>query len=230
MQDGFSLPEALKPVVIFGSGPYAQVAAVYLARDSPRTVVGYTVDDEYTNGETLQGLPLLPFSAFSSLYPPGSADLLVAVGFGGVNRTRREIFERCRGLGYDFASYASSHAMIMSDHPIGPNTFVFEANVVQPFVTIGENVVVWSGNHIGHHSTIGDHVFIASHAVISGNVTIGEMSFIGVNATLRDGITIAPRCIVGAGALVLRDLEEGTVLAATATPEHRRRSWELHNF
>ena len=48
---------------------------------------------------------------------------------------------------------------------IGENTFIFEANVVQPGVTVGDNVVLWSGNHIGHDSVIEDHCFIASHAV-----------------------------------------------------------------
>jgi sugar O-acyltransferase (sialic acid O-acetyltransferase NeuD family) len=219
-----------KPVVIFGAGPFAQVAAVYLERDSPREVVAYTVDREYADAEVFAGLPLIPFDELAELHPPENADLLVATGFSGVNRVRREIFERCRERGYGFVRYVSSRAMVMADAPIGANTFVFEANVVQPFVEIGENVVVWSGNHIGHHSRIADHCFIASHAVIAGSVTIGESCFIGINATIRDGVTIGSGCVVGAGALVLGDLDEGTVLAATATPPHRRKSWELRNF
>ena len=34
-------------VVIFGVGAFAQVAAVYLRKDSPREVIAYTVDGEY---------------------------------------------------------------------------------------------------------------------------------------------------------------------------------------
>jgi len=219
-----------KPVVIFGAGSFAQVAAVYLERDSPRQVLAYTVDGDYVGSDSFAGLPLLAFEALADEYPPERVDLLVATGFRGVNAVRREIYERCKQAGYSFVSYVSSRAMVMSDHPIGENTFVFEANVIQPFVEIGDNVVVWSGNHIGHHSRIGSHCFIASHAVISGHVTIGESCFIGVNATFRDGIAIAPRCVIGAGALVLADQEEGTVLAAQATPVHPRKSWELRNF
>jgi sugar O-acyltransferase (sialic acid O-acetyltransferase NeuD family) len=193
-------------------------------------VLGYTVDRDYATEGSFSGLPLIPFDELQRSHPPDRVDLLVATGFAGVNRVRREIFERCRESGYDFVRYVSSHAFVMNDHPVGANTFVFEANVIQPFVTIGDNVVVWSGNHIGHHSTIEDHCFIASHAVVSGNVTIRESCFIGVNATIRDGVTLGPRCVVGAGALVLGDLEEGTVLAAAGTAAHRRKSWELRNF
>jgi sugar O-acyltransferase (sialic acid O-acetyltransferase NeuD family) len=219
-----------KPVVIFGTGSFAEVAAVYLEKDSPYEVVAYTVDGEYATAESFAGKPLIRFERLSDSYPPGSADLLVATGFGGVNGVRKDIYERCKGLGYGFVSYVSSRALMMSDRPVGENTFIFEANVVQPFVEIADNVVLWSGNHIGHHSRIESHCFIASHVVISGHVTIGERCFIGVNATLRDGISIAPRCVIGAGALVLGDQEEGTVLAGTPTPVYHKKSWELSNF
>ncbi len=219
-----------RPVVIFGTGSFAQVAAVYLAKDSPREVVAYTVDGEYLDAETLEGLPVIAFEELLHSHPPDRVDLLVATGFKGVNTLRQEIYQRCKKAGYRFVSYVSSRAMVMSDHEVGENTFVFEANVVQPFVEIGDDVVLWSGNHIGHHSRIANHCFIASHAVISGHVTIGQNCFVGVNATFRDGITIGPRCVIGAGALVLADQEEGTVVGGTATPIHPKKSWELRNF
>jgi sugar O-acyltransferase (sialic acid O-acetyltransferase NeuD family) len=220
----------VKPVVIFGVGAFAQVAEVYLRKDSPREVVAYTVDGAYATDDHFAGLPVVAFEDLLDSHPPNRVDLLVATGYRGANGVRRSIYERCRQQGYGFVKYVSSDAMVMSEEGVGENTFVFEANVIQPFVQIGNNVVVWSGNHIGHHSRIGDHCFIASHAVISGHVAVGEMSFIGVNATLRDGIDLGPRCVIGAGAVVLKDQEEGTVLRAVDAPLHPRKSWELRNF
>jgi sugar O-acyltransferase (sialic acid O-acetyltransferase NeuD family) len=219
-----------KPVVIFGVGAFAQVAEAYLRRDGGREVVAYTVDGEYVTADSFAGLPVVAFEDLQQSHPPDRVELLVATGFKGVNKVRRGIYERCKQEGYGFVTYVSSKAMVMSEQPIGENTFVFEANVIQPFVEIGDDVVVWSGNHIGHHSRIESHCFIASHAVISGHVEIGEESFVGVNATFRDGITIGPRCVIGAGAVVLADQREGTVLKATPAPEHPRKSWELRNF
>ncbi len=219
-----------KPVVIFGAGQFGEVASVYLTRDSPREVLAFTVDGEYVDRDTVGGLPLIAFEELLESHPPDRVDLLVALGYQGVNRARREIYERCKQLGYGFVTYVSSRAMTMTDRPIGENTFVFEANVVQPFVEVGDNVVLWSGNHIGHHSRIGSHCFIASHVVVSGNVAIGESCFIGVNATFRDGISVGARCVVGAGAVVLADQEEGTVLGASATPAHVKKSWELRHI
>jgi sugar O-acyltransferase (sialic acid O-acetyltransferase NeuD family) len=219
-----------KPVVIFGAGSFAQVAAVYLTKDSPRNVVGYTVDGRYLTGNTFAGLPIVAFEDLLESHPPERVDLLVATGFRGVNQIRRGIYERCKQAGYELVTYVSSGSSVMTDEPLGDNVFVFEANVIQPFVEIGHDVVLWSGNHVGHHSRIEDHCFIASHAVISGHVTIGEASFVGVNATFRDGISLGPSCVVGAGAVVLADQSEGTVLRATEAGTHPRKSWELRNF
>jgi sugar O-acyltransferase (sialic acid O-acetyltransferase NeuD family) len=219
-----------KPVVIFGAGQFGEVAAVYLSKDSPREVVAFTVDGEFVTAKTIGGLPLLAFEELLESHPPDRVELLVALGYQGVNALRKSIYERCKQLGYQFVTYVSSGAMTMTDHPIGENTFVFEANVIQPFVEIGDNVVLWSGNHIGHHSRVGDHTFIASHAVVSGNVTIGESCFVGVNATFRDGISVGPRCVIGAGAVVLADQDEGTVLGATATVAHPKKSWQLRHI
>ena len=111
---------------------------------------------------------------------------------------------------------------------IGENSFVLEASVIQPFVTIGHNVVIWSGSHLGHHMTIGNDCFLSSHVVAGARPAIGEGCFIGLNATIRDGVTVAPHCVIGAGTLIMRDTREGEVYRAEPTrpapyPSHKCR-------
>jgi sugar O-acyltransferase (sialic acid O-acetyltransferase NeuD family) len=217
----------LSEVVVFGTTDFAQVAAEYLRADSPHEVVAFTVHERYIEERELLGLPVVPFEQLAERYPPSSTAMFVAIGFSGVNRTRRAMYEECKGKGYELVSYVSSKALPFGELEVGDNTFVFEANVIQPFVRIGSNVIVWSGNHIGHHSRIGDHCFIASHAVISGNVRIGEETFVGVNATFRDGVKVAPRNVIGAGALIMRDTEEGDVFSVPGTKPRDMKSWDL---
>jgi sugar O-acyltransferase (sialic acid O-acetyltransferase NeuD family) len=214
-------------VVVFGTTDFAQVAAEYLRRDSPHEVVAFTVHERYIEKPDLLGLPVVPFEQLEERHPPSGTSMFVAIGFSGVNKTRRAMYEECKGRGYELISYVSSRALPFGELELGDNTFVFEANVIQPFVRIGSNVIVWSGNHIGHHSRIGDHCFIASHAVISGNVRIGEECFVGVNATFRDGVKVAPRCVIGAGALIMRDTEEGAVFSVPGTKPRDMKSWDL---
>jgi sugar O-acyltransferase (sialic acid O-acetyltransferase NeuD family) len=217
-------------LVIFGVGDYARVAHAYLQQDSAYRTVAFTVHRRYVEAPTVGGVPVVPFESLRESHPPDRHSMLVAVGFSRVNRLRTEIYEETRALGYQHITYVNSRAYRWGEVEVGDNTFVFEANVLQPNVRIGRNVVLWSGNHIGHDTTIGDHCFIASHAVISGNVTIGHSCFVGVNATFRDGITVAPRCVIGAGALIMKDTEEGEVYAVRGTQAIATRSWDLRGF
>jgi sugar O-acyltransferase (sialic acid O-acetyltransferase NeuD family) len=205
-----------KPVVIFGAGDFARIACVYLTKDSPHEVAAFTVHRQYLTAPELLGKPLVPFETLTESHPPDRYAMLVAMGFSKVNRVRAEIYAQCKALGYELITYVNSKAMQWGELSIGDNCFIFEGNVLQPFVKIGNNVVLWSGNHIGHDATIGDHCFVASHAVISGNVRVGPYSFIGVNATLRDGVVIAPQCVIGAGALILKDTQPEGVYKGTS--------------
>jgi sugar O-acyltransferase (sialic acid O-acetyltransferase NeuD family) len=217
-------------VVIFGLGDFARIARIYLAEDSEHEVVAFTANERYVQSDRLDDLPVVPFESLPETHAPDRYSMFVAIGFSGVNEARKEVYDRCRELGYELISYVNSKATYWGKLELGANCFVFEENVIQPNVRIGNNVILWSGNHIGHDSTIEDHVFIASHAVISGNVTIGESSFIGVNATFRDGIHVAPRCVIGAGALIMKDTLEGGVYSVRGTEPLEKKSWELTGF
>lgn len=224
-QEGF----VSKDVVLFGNGDFARVASVYLEQDSPHQVAAFSVHEAYRTQPTLLGKPVVPFEKLPHEFPSEQCDMFVAVGFSKLNKVRAEICAACRAMGYRLISYVNSRAAVWGHVEMGDNCFIFENNVVQPFVKIGRNTIVWSGNHLGHDAVIGDDCFITSHAVISGNAKIGKRCFIGVNATIRDGVTIGDECVVGAGALILKDAAPGSVFQGQATevsrvPSHRLRA------
>ena len=206
-----------KPLVIFGSTDIAQLANYYFSTDSEYEVVAFTVDAAYKTETTFCDLPIIAFEEITKYYAPDQCDIFVALGYSKVNAVRKEKYLAAKALGYQLASFISSHATVLNNGQIGENCFIFEGNIIQPFVTIGNNVTLWSGNHIGHHSTIKDHCFIASHVVVSGGVEIGEQCFIGVNTTLRDHIQIGERCVIGAGSLLLANAEPDGVYIGAAT-------------
>lgn len=220
----------MKKVVIFGAGDFAQVAFLYLSKDSRYQVVAFTIHQELIKERKFRGLDVIPFEKIEEIYPPGQFAIFVAIAYKKLNRAREEIYHLCKQKGYELVTYVNSKALVSDEVEIGDNCFIFENNVIQPFVKIGNDVIIWSGNHIGHHSVIGEHCFIASHAVISGRVKIGPRCFIGVNATLRDGIVVAADCVIGAGALVLKDTKEGGVYVERETKAASLRGSELKTF
>lgn len=216
--------------IIFGTTLFAEVAQVYLAQDSLYQIDAFTVHERFIVKNELLGLPVTPFEQVVDRYPPSEYAIFVAIGFKRLNALRTEIYEACKELGYEMVRYVNSKATHWGHLSIGDNTFIFEENVLQPFVKIGNNTVLWSGNHVGHHSTIGNNCFIASHAVISGSVTIGDRCFIGVNASIHDGVTVAPGCIIGAGATIAKDTIENGVYRGPRTEAADIRSNQLRNF
>jgi sugar O-acyltransferase (sialic acid O-acetyltransferase NeuD family) len=194
-------------IVLFGTDQFAEVAHYYLEKDSPYKVVAFTVDKRYLKEKTKFGLPVVPFEEVQKKYPPTLFKMFIAIGYSNGNTTREEKYKAAKEKGYQLITYVCSKAIVWDNVKLGDNCFVFEANVIQPYVSIGNDVIIWSGNHIGHHSSIADHCFIASHAVISGGVKIERNCFVGVNVTMRDAITIREGCILGAGALIVKDTE-----------------------
>jgi sugar O-acyltransferase (sialic acid O-acetyltransferase NeuD family) len=217
-------------VIIFGVGQMAEVAHYYLTDDSPHEVVAFTVDSGYIKEPQHFGLPVVPFEDVERVYPPGDYRMFLPISYRGVNQVRSAKYASARDKGYSLISYVSSKATVWTGLAVGDNCFIFENNVIQPFVEIGNDVILWSGNHIGHHTTIGDHCFVASHAVISGNVTIEPHCFVGVNATIRDGVTIGRASVIGAGALILRSAAPESVFMGAATRPTPMRSSELENI
>ena len=203
----------MKRLVLIGAGEFAEIAFQYFSHDSDYEVAAFSVDAEFIKSPELEGLPIVPYGELLDRYPPSDYDVFVAIPSTQLNRLRTRFYNDAKQKGDRFATYVSSRAFVWRNAKIGENTFIFENNVIQPFVTIGNNCVLWSGNHVGHRSVISDNVFVTSHAVISGYCNIGESSFIGVNATINDHVTIGARCVIGSGSLIARDTEPDKIYA-----------------
>jgi sugar O-acyltransferase (sialic acid O-acetyltransferase NeuD family) len=211
-----------RPLVLIGAGEFAQIACEYFEHDSDRDVVAFSVERDYLKQPVLAGRPVVAYESLEENYPPSDFDVFVAIPASELNRVRTRFYLDAKARGYAFATYVSTRAFVWRNAEVGENSFIFEGNVIQPFVGIGNNCILWSGNHVGHRTVVRDHVFVASHAVISGYCDIGERSFIGVNATFNDHVKVAADNIIGAGALVTRDTEPGRIYVgspARAVPD-----------
>lgn len=213
--------------MIFGTGSFAEVVNFYFTFDSLYRVVAFTVHREHIQKPEFCNLPVVPFEEIDKLFPPESHKMFVAVGYKNVNAVRARICREVKAKGYTLANYLCSKCTHWGDTKIGENTFIFEDNTIQPFVTVGDNTIIWSGNHIGHHSKIGNNCFITSHVVISGHVEVGSGCFIGVNATLRDSIKVGDSCVIGAGALIMKSTRDKEVFVGERTKKFEKSSDEI---
>ena len=207
-----------RKLVIAGDSAFAEVAYEYFQNDSRYDVVAFAVEREFLERDQLLGIPVVPFEELALRYPPQSHDVYAAIVYSGLNRLRTRLARAAKDAGYGLASYISSRAFVWRNVRIGEHCFIFEDNVVQPFVTVGNNVVLWSGNHIGHHSRINDNVFVSSHVVVSGFCEIGDNCFLGVNVAVANNVKIARDCWIGPGVLIGKNTKDGE-LYRSSEPE-----------
>jgi sugar O-acyltransferase (sialic acid O-acetyltransferase NeuD family) len=198
----------------------------YLTNDSDHEVVAFTVNEEFLDEKEYKGLPVVPFESIEETYPPGEYSMYVAMGYRKMNKIRARLYEEAKAKGYELITYISSNCSFEAEE-IGDNCFIFEENTIQPYVKIGNDVVIWSGTHVGHRAKIGDHCFISSQIVISGYVEMGPYCFCGVNATFRDQLKIGASTLIGAGAVIMKDTEEGEVYVAPRTKPREQKSDEI---
>jgi sugar O-acyltransferase (sialic acid O-acetyltransferase NeuD family) len=201
-------------LIILGDSAFAEIAYEYFQHDSRYEVAAFAVERAFLKRDTLMGLPVIAFEDLSSRYPAHSHDVYAAIVYSQLNRLRTRIANAAKQRGYALASYISSKAYVWPNVKLGEHCFIFENNVLQPFVTIGNNVVLWSGNHIGHHSRIHDNVFVTSHVVLSGFCEVGENSFLGGNAMVANNVRVARDCWIGPGVVISRDTLDGALYRA----------------
>jgi sugar O-acyltransferase (sialic acid O-acetyltransferase NeuD family) len=207
----------MKKVIIFGTGGFAKIIYLYLQKDPTFNIIAFTANEQSIKEKTLYNLPVVPFETIEQKYSPDEYEMFIALGYTDMNRKRAKFFKEAKDKGYTLISYIHPSSIVNDEFQIGENCFIFENNVIQPFVKLEDNVIIWTGNVISHHTTIKNHCFIVSHVAIAGNTVIEPYCFIGINATIRNSIRIAKECIIGAGTVILKDTNEKEVYTSKST-------------
>lgn len=94
---------------------------------------------------------------------------------------------------------------------IGSNTTVERAALSS--TRIDDNVKIDDLVQIGHNSHIGRNSMITVGAIICGGAVLEENSYIAPNANIKEKVVVGRESLVGLGAVVLKDVEAGRVVA-----------------
>jgi UDP-3-O-[3-hydroxymyristoyl] glucosamine N-acyltransferase len=94
---------------------------------------------------------------------------------------------------------------------IGSNTCVVRGMINDTY--LGEGVKVDNLVHIAHDCFIDDYSFIIAGAELSGYVKVGKRSRVAPNACVKQRLTIGNDAIVGLGAVVTKNVPDGTIVA-----------------
>jgi sugar O-acyltransferase (sialic acid O-acetyltransferase NeuD family) len=212
----------VRPLVVFGAGKVGEAVFRHLRLQADDDVVAFATEPSFVpQSGTFAGLPVIAFDEVAQRYPPGTYDMIVAVGYQELNGLRRRIYEQAKAKGYHLRSFVSRRAACGDWLEIGDNCVILDNVNLEPGVKVGNNVVLWSGALIGHHSIIGDHCWLAGHAVLGGGVRLGAETFVGLGALIGNEIEIGEKSFLGAGVVVTKSAEPKSVFVQGDTARFR---------
>lgn len=88
------------------------------------------------------------------------------------------------------------------------------------FNHIGAETKIDAQTYIAHDCVIGERVTICACCDISGRVEIGDDAYLGPNCTISNGLRIGRKATISLGAVVTRDVEDGTRVTGNFAMPH----------
>lgn len=213
----------MRKVVIFGVSRIAEVLYQTIRSDdkSNLEIEAFCVDHEYKRMDTKYGLPVVDFETVVSAYPPSDYEMIVAIGYHDMNRTRAHKCCQAAEMGYSLPGYVHGNVMITEDVKLGTNVLVFNNVCIGPGCTIGDDSVAFAGSIISHHALIGAHNWITSGTVIGGATTTGNNCFFGICSSIGHNIKIGNMNFIGQNAVITKNTEDNGVYIIPDTPRYR---------
>jgi sugar O-acyltransferase (sialic acid O-acetyltransferase NeuD family) len=196
-------------IFIVGAGTYGAVIAD-LAEACGYSVAGFYDDDLSKAGKSVLGKPVLGKLDLKKDICE-KANYAVAIGDVAVHLSKsREIIKNggiMPGLIHPKAEI-SKYAHIGKACIIHALTYIWTEATIGDFSVISPNVV------IAHHTTVGEGSFISTGCSIGAGIDIAERVLIGIGSTVMTGVRrIGRNTIIGAGSVVIKDIEDESVVA-----------------
>ena len=201
----------MENVIIFGNKSMAREIFFGLNQYSDYKIVGFTVDREHLEFDSLYQLPVIPFDVIETAYPPNRHKMLIAVGYVQNNKIRKDRYLQAKEMGYSMVNFISPQSIVHPGTEVGDNCTIGHYSVIGPDAKIGNNVIIGNNCAIAHDVIIGDHCFLSNSVSVSGSVNIGPSCYLGTNATIRNKVSLGKECVIGAGAIILEDIEDRSV-------------------
>lgn len=100
--------------------------------------------------------------------------------------------------------------VIEDDVQIGALTVIGRGAIDNTIIKRGSKVD--NSTFISHNVILGEDTFVVGETIMFGSSSTGKQAFISGNSTIRDGRHVGEKAIVGMGSVVIKNVEDGSVV------------------
>lgn len=198
--------------IIIGAGTYGEVYLTYL-REAGIDVIGFVDDNPNLHGKIIQGLPVLGGTGLLESLRATHNVRSVYCPIGN-NSLRVRFLSQAKSYGYDIPNYIHPSVIISPNVVIGKGVYILLGTNIMPYTVIEDYTMISMGVNIAHHTTLKEGTFLSTGCNFGASITAERYSYCGISSTIMTGIkTIGEDCLIGAGAVVIRDVPRGAVVA-----------------
>jgi len=142
----------------------------------------------------------------------------IAIGIGD-NYIRDKKFQEVRSCGLKPVNVIHPSAHLSRFVELGVGVTIFAGATINPGTVIEDNVCVNTAASVDHDNYLERGCHVLPNATLTGTVRVGQFAYIGSGAVVAPNIVIHKYSQVGAGAIVLKDVAEGVVVAGSPAVE-----------
>lgn len=200
----------MEDIILIGFGGHAKSVMDTIEKQKQYRIVGFTEINKELNyrGYSVVGTD----DDLKRIFQKGVKNAFVTIGYMGSSALRNKLYRELKEIGYSLPVIIDDTAVLASDVEIGEGTFVGKNAVVNSAARIGEMCIINTGAIVEHDCVVQAFSHVAVGATLCGAAKTGEDVFVGANATIIQGVKIEDKAKIGAGAIVLKDVPEGTTV------------------
>ena len=197
----------MKKLVIFGAGGHGKVSAECAIK------MGFTdieFLDDCPKEDKVIGFPVTGRFSDAERYQKDEASFFIAIGN---NPLRLSLIEKYSEMGYEVVSLIHPKAVVSAFASIDDGVLIMPGAVINAGAQIGRGAIINTGVRIDHDCVIEDGVHISPGSVLCGTVSVGALTWICAGSVIANNTSVANNCVVAAGAAVIKDVPEYTLVA-----------------
>lgn len=201
----------MKKIIVIGASDQSRCTIDVIEQSKTYEILG-VLDKNLSQGERFAGYTVLGYLEVID-------DLLTNDDFvGGIvaigdNFTRRKVVKEIENSFPDFQFVNAIHPSVIfgNNVRIGKGSLIMPGVILNNNSRVGDHCILLTRSSLDHDSTLGNYSSLSPGVTTGGRVSIGKCSAIGIGANILHCKTIGDHCVIGGGALINKNVEDGSV-------------------